>query len=110
VQATILVPAGDPRFRIDGVQSLAETPKSVSTKGVIGKDITIKGTDLLGADQPSTPNVSFTSVAGSPIAGKVVSATATKLVVYVPPGAATGPISVAWPDETAVSDGSVKIT
>ncbi len=110
VQATILVPAGDPRFRIDGVEDLTEVPTSVSSKGVIGKTITIKGSELLGPQGTSEPSVAFTSVGGSTVADKNATYSSTKIVVHVPPGAATGPISVAWPDETVVSDGSVKIT
>jgi YVTN family beta-propeller protein len=110
VQATILVPAGDPRFRIDGVENLVENPTSVSSKGVIGKTITIKGSELLGLQGGSEPAVAFTSVGGSTLPGKNASYSASKIVVDVPSGAATGPISVAWPDETVVSDGSVKIT
>ena len=110
VEATILVPAGDPRFRIDGVENLTEAPASVSSKGVIGKTITIKGSELLGSQGASEPAVAFTSVAGSTIPAKNKSYSATQIVVDVPSGAATGPISVAWPNETVVSDGSVKIT
>ena len=110
VEATILVPAGDPRFRIDGVESLTEVPSSVSSKGVIGKTITIKGSELLGSQGTSEPAVAFTSASGSTLPAKNKSYTASQIVVDVPSGAATGPISVAWPDETVVSDGSVKIT
>jgi YVTN family beta-propeller protein len=110
VEATILVPAGDPRFRIDGVETLTEAPTSVSSKGVIGKKITIKGSELLGPQGTSEPAVAFTSVGGSTLLAKNGSYSATQIVVDVPSGAATGPISVAWPDETVVSEGSVKIT
>ena len=110
VEATILVPAGDPRFRIDGVENLTENPTSVSSKGVIGKTITIKGSELLGLQGSSVPAVAFTSVGGSTLPAKNASYSATKIVVDVPSGAATGPVSVAWPNETVASDGSVKIT
>jgi YVTN family beta-propeller protein len=110
VQATILVRPGDPRFHIDGVQTLTEEPNSVGAKGVIGKTITIKGTDLLGSSQQTPPIVAFTSLAGSTIAASISSASATAIVVHVPNGAATGPLTVAWPNETLVSDASIKIT
>jgi hypothetical protein len=110
VQATILVPGGDPRFRIDGVQTITENPTAVTTKGKIGKTITIKGTDLLGITGQSRPKVAFTSLGGSTIAGPVTKATATSITVQVPNGAATGAVSIAWPDETMVSEGSITIT
>jgi hypothetical protein len=54
--------------------------------------------------------VAFTSLGGSTIAGKITSASATKIEVAVPEGAETGPISIAWPGEVLVSEGSVNIT
>ncbi len=110
VEATILVPAGDPRFRVDGVETLTEAPSSVSSKGVVGKTISVKGSELLGPQGSSEPAVAFTSVSGSTLLAKIASYSATTIVVDVPSGAATGPISVAWPNETVVSDGSVKIS
>ncbi len=109
VQATILVPGSDPRFRIDGVQTLTESPKSVGAKGIIGKTLAISGSDLLTSTGQTRPTVSFTSLSGSTIAGAVTSATATKLAVLVPNGAATGPVSIAWPDEVLTSEGSIAI-
>jgi YVTN family beta-propeller protein len=110
VEATIMVPGGDPRFRIDGVQTITENPTAIGAKGVIGKTITIKGTDLLGVTGQSRPEVAFTSLGGSTIAGPVTKATATSIVVEVPNGAATGAVSIAWPNETMVSEGSITIT
>jgi YVTN family beta-propeller protein len=110
VEASILVPGGDPRFRIDGVQTITENPTAVAAKGVIGKTITIKGTDLLGVTGQGRPKVAFTSLGGSTIAGPVTKATATSITVEVPNGAATGAVSIAWPDETMVSEGSITIT
>jgi hypothetical protein len=110
VEATILVAPGDPRFRIDGIQVLSETPTSVSPKGVIGKAIKIKGTDLLGTNGQTFPTVGFTSVTGSTIDGTITKVTSKLIEVTVPEGAATGPIDVAWPNETVASDGSVTIT
>ena len=69
VQATIEVPGSDPRFRIDGVQTLTENPTAVGAKGTIDKALTIKGTDLLSATGQTRPTVSFTSLNGSTIAG-----------------------------------------
>jgi YVTN family beta-propeller protein len=109
VDATILVPGNDPKFHIDGVETLTESPTSYSTKGTIGKTITIKGTDLLGATGQSKPSVAFTSLGGSTIAGPVTTATATKVTVEVPNGAATGTITVAWTGETLTSDGPITI-
>jgi YVTN family beta-propeller protein len=109
VQATILVPGSDPRFRINGVQTLTENPKSVGAKGTIGKTLAISGSDLLSSTGQTRPTVSFTSLSGSTIAGAVTTATATKLAVVVPNGAATGPVSIAWPDEVLTSDGSIVI-
>ena len=109
VQATIEVPGSDPRFRIDGVQTLTENPTAVGAKGTIDKALTIKGTDLLSASGQTRPTVSFTSLNGSTIAGQVTTATATKLAVLVPNGAATGPVSIAWPDEVLTSEGSIVI-
>jgi hypothetical protein len=110
VEATILVAPGDPRFRIQGVQELTETPKSVAAKGVIGKTIAIKGTNLLGTNGQTLPTIAFTTVNGSTIQGKISKFTTKALTVTVPNGAATGPISLCWPNETAVSDGPVAIT
>jgi YVTN family beta-propeller protein len=110
VEATILVPGGDPRFRIDGVQTITENPTAIGAKGVIGKTITIKGTDLLGVTSQNRPKVAFTSLGGSTIAGPVTKATATSITVEVPNGAATGAVSIAWPDETMISEGSITIT
>ncbi len=109
VEVTILVAPGDPRFRLQGIATLVESPTSVAAKGVIGKNLTIKGTELLGANGQTMPTVGFTSVSGSTIAAKVTG-TATALVATVPNGAVTGPLYVAWPNETVVSDGSIKIT
>ncbi len=109
VQATIEVPGSDPRFRIDGVQTLTENPKSVGAKGTIGKTLAISGSDLLSSNGQTRPTVSFTSLSGSTIAGSVTTATATKLAVVVPNGAATGPVSIAWPDEVLTSEGSIVI-
>jgi YVTN family beta-propeller protein len=110
VEATILVAPGDPRFRIEGVQVLSETPSSVASKGVIGKTIAIKGTDMLGANGQTLPTVAFTSVNGSTIAGAITKSTSKALTVVVPNGAATGPVALCWPNETAISDGPVAIT
>ena len=110
VLATILVPGNDPRFRIDGVQTITENPTAIGAKGVIGKTITIKGTDLLGTTGQSVPKVAFTSLGGSTIAAPVTAHSATKITVEVPNGAATGAVSIAWPDETMVSEGSITIT
>ncbi len=110
VEATILVPGGDPRFRIDGVQTITENPTAIGAKGVIGKTITIKGTDLLGITGQNRPKVAFTSLGGSTIAGPVTKATANSITVEVPNGAATGAVSIAWPDEIMVSEGSITIT
>ena len=110
VQATILVPGNDPKFHIDGVQTLTENPTAIPSKGTIGKTVTIKGTDLLGATgQSADPSVAFTSLGGSTIAGPISSATATSIVVEVPNGAATGAVSIAWPDEVLTSDGTIVI-
>ena len=109
VEATIQVPGSDPRFRIDGVQTLTENPTAVGAKGTIGKTLAISGTDLLSSTGQTRPTVSFTSISGSTIAGAVTTATATKLAVVVPNGAATGPVSIAWPDEVLTSEGSIVI-
>ena len=109
VQATIVVAPGDPRFRINGIATLVESPSSVASKGVIGKTLKIKGTDLLGPNGQSEPMVGFTSVNGSTVIAKITSITAELIDVTVPNGAATGPIDVAWPNETVVSDGSIAI-
>ena len=109
VEATILVPGNDPKFKVDGVQTITENPTSITSKGVIGKTVTIKGTDLLGANGQSKPQVAFTSLGGSTIAGPVTKATATALTVEVPNGAATGAVVIAWPDETLITSGSVTI-
>jgi YVTN family beta-propeller protein len=110
VQVTLIVPGNDPRFRIDGVATLTENPKSVPTKGTIGKTLTIKGTDLLGANLDTRPTVAFTSLGGSTIAAAIATATATSISVDVPNGAETGPISIAWPTEVLVSEGSITIS
>ncbi len=110
VQVTILVAPGDPRFRIQGVQELSEMPKSVSAKGVIGQTIAIKGTELLGSNSQTLPTIAFTSVNGSTIDGTITKFTTKAITVTVPNGSATGPIALCWPNETAVSEGSVAIT
>ena len=110
VQVTILVAPGDPRFRIEGVQVLSEMPKSVAAKGVIGKTIAIKGTDLLGTNSQTLPTIAFTSVNGSTIDGTITKFTTKAISVTVPNGAATGPIALCWPNETADSEGPVAIT
>ncbi len=110
VQVTILVAPGDPRFRIQGVQELTEMPKSVSAKGVIGQTIAIKGTELLGSNSQTLPTIAFTSVNGSTIDGTITKFTTKAITVTVPNGSATGPVALCWPNETAVSEGSVAIT
>ena len=110
VQATMFIPGNDPRFRIDGVATLTENPTSVAQKATVGKTIAIKGSELLGSNLQTRPTVAFTSLGGSTIAGAIASATATKITVDVPNGAATGPISIAWPNEVLVSDSSITIS
>ena len=114
VEATVLVPPGDPRFRLDGgqaTQELTESAKSISSKGVIGKNMKIKGTDLLGSNGQTKPTaIDFTSVNGSTVTASVVSVTATQIVVLVPNGAATGPVALVWPDEILITEGNVTIT
>ena len=91
-------------------QTITENPTSIAAKGVIGKTITIKGTDMLGANGQTKPQVAFTSLGGSTVAGPVIKATATAITVEVPNGAATGAIVIAWPNETLTTSGSVTIT
>ena len=77
---------------------------------MIGKAIAIKGTDLLGTNSQTLPTIAFTSVNGSTIDGTITKYSAKAISVTVPNGSATGPISLCWPNETAVSEGSVAIT
>jgi hypothetical protein len=64
----------------------------------------------LGANGQTLPTVAFTSVNGSTIAGAITKSTSKALTVVVPNGAATGPVALCWPNETAISDGPVAIT
>ncbi len=117
VEATISVPPGDPRFRVDGVATLIESPSTISSKGTIGKTVKIKGTDLLGSDGQTVPQLGFTSANGSTVGGMIASKSATEIVVKVPNGAATGPVDMVWQNvedgvaqtETMVSESSITI-
>ncbi len=112
LDVAINVPPGDPKLRIQGIGNATEDPTAIGAKGTVGKTIKIKGVNLLGSTgQP--PQVAFTSPDGSTdLTGIVVASksSATALVVTVPNGAATGPVTVAWPDVTFVSQGSIAIT
>ncbi len=110
VKVKVTVAPGDPKLRIDDAQTLVEKPTKVSASASSTGTINIKGTELLGPTGKTRPSVGFTSVNGSIIPAQITSATATKIVVQVPPGAATGPVHVTWPQETVVSDTPVVIT
>jgi YVTN family beta-propeller protein len=109
VKVSLKVPAADPRYRIEGVDSAIESPTGIPATAVVGSKIKITGTELLGPDGRTLPLVGFTSVGGSTVSAQVVSATATAIKVKVPDGAAKGPVTLVWPQETAVSP-KVKIT
>lgn len=82
----------------------------MSGRAVIGQDIKIKGTDLLCVSGQLKPTVDFTSVGGSTISAVIVSITGSLMVVQVPNGAASGPITIGWPGEIEVTDSSVTVT
>jgi DNA-binding beta-propeller fold protein YncE len=109
VKLVLKVPPGDPRWKINGVEAAVESPSGIPTSAIIGKKFKITGTELLGPNGQSVPSVGFTSVGGSVVTAPIVSATATSIKVRVPNGAAKGPVTLVWPQETAVSE-TVQIT
>ncbi len=112
VQVALEVPAGDPRFRIEGVEVPIELPSMVASHAVVGRNLAITGSNLtctVNEGELTWPTVSFT-VPGSTVLAKTVSCTQTKIVVTVPNGAITGPISIEWANETMVTSSSVTIT
>ena len=65
--------------------------------GSVGRSVVVHGTGF--SPSPGGNSVTFNGVPAS-----VISATATQIVTAVPPGAATGPISVTTPTASAASD------
>jgi YVTN family beta-propeller protein len=111
VKATIKVAPGDPKFRVQ-TATATESATKVSASGVVGGTVTIKGTGLLGPTGKG-PQVLFSAQGGqtTPPVAVGTSSTNTKLKVTVPRGAATGPVTLIWPDgQTTVTQGSIVIT
>jgi hypothetical protein len=123
VQVSLVDSATDPRAHVvDTLGVVAENPKSLPSKGTVGKDYKIKGTTLLGVGQ-TVPTVDFTSCDGTIDAAAPVSvseSSATTLSVLVPNNAETGAVQLVWSNpqtstapastETALSEGSITVT
>jgi hypothetical protein len=115
VKVALVIPPGDPRWKIDGVVSATESPAGIPSTAAVGTKIKITGTDLLGPNGQTVPSVGFTSVVGSTVTGVVVSATSTAIKVKVPNGAASGPVTLVWPQvaeapAVTATSSTVKIT
>jgi hypothetical protein len=98
VVATFDVPSGDPRFWAGGAP--VDLSSFSPTSGKAGTTVTLKGKNL----------TSVVSVVMGGTKATIVSATSTKVVVTVPAGAVTGPISVTSPSGTAISIVSFTVT
>jgi hypothetical protein len=96
--ATFDVPSGDPRFWAGGAP--VDLSKFSPTSGKAGAYVTLKGKNLSSV---------VTVVIGG-VQATIVSANSSKVVVTVPAGAVTGPISVTAPSGTAVSVVSFTVT
>jgi DNA-binding beta-propeller fold protein YncE len=103
VKVALKVPAADPRYRIQGIDTAVESPTGLPATAAIGQKVSITGTGLLGPDGKTPPSVGFTSVNGSTIRATVATTTATKIKVKVPNGAASGLVTLIWPQETATA-------
>jgi hypothetical protein len=98
VVATFDVPSGDPRFWAGGAP--VDLSSFSPTSGKAGATVTLKGKNL----------TSVVSVVMGGTKATIVSVTSSKVVVTVPAGAVTGPISVTSPSGTAISVVSFSVT
>lgn len=87
------------RTSAGAVSILEFTPNS----GPIGETVAVSGAGFSAI--PGNNNVTINGIAAT-----INSATTTKLVLQVPPGASTGPISVTTPSGTATSDSNFTVT
>ena len=96
IDVDITVPPGDPKWRVQLGTATVENPTNIPSPVVIGHSYPITGTGLLTSKGNIRPEVGFTSVNQSKVFAPIVSATATKIVVTVPKGAAKGPVVMIW--------------
>jgi DNA-binding beta-propeller fold protein YncE len=110
VGTTVLLPVNESITLTVGPQK--ETIKKLAPKkgAAVGSAVTITGTNLT--------QVTAVYIDGDPVGGRlvggvqatIVSATAKKLVVTVPPGASTGPVTLLGPSGAVTSSSNLTVT